>query len=108
MGAAKGPIRAQIAGGSRSTCDIWPIFGLASGPERQSGGHLMRHRAAGLWGGFLLLGATALLGAMLLVSGPAAAVTCPYGPCTQPTTVTPTTVVSTPTTVVTRSSTPSS
>ena len=69
-----------------------PIFGLASWPERHSGGHLMRHRAVGLWGGFLLLGATALLGAMLLVSGPAAAVTCPYGPCTQPITVTPTTV----------------
>ncbi len=62
----------------------------------------MRHRAVGLWGGFLLLGASALLGAMLLVSGPAAAVTCPYGPCTQPTTVTPTTAVSTTPTVVTR------
>ena len=70
----------------------------------------MRHRAAGLWGGFLILGATALLGAVLLVSGPATAVTCPYGPCTQPTTVTPTSVSSTGTTptVVTRSSTPSS
>ena len=68
----------------------------------------MRHRAVALWGGFLLLGATALLGAMLLVSGPAAAVTCPYGPCTQPTTVTPTTAVSTTPTVVTQSSTPSS
>ena len=53
----------------------------------------MRHRAVGLWAGFLMLGATALLGAVLLVSGPAAAATCPpYGPCTQPTTVTPTTV----------------
>ena len=59
----------------------------------------MRHRAVGLWGGFLLLGATALLGAMLLVSGPATAATCPYGPCTQPTTVTPTTVSTTGTTV---------
>ena len=67
----------------------------------------MRHRAVGLWGGFLLLGATALLGAVLLVSGPAAAATCPYGPCTQPITVTPTTVVSTTPTVVTPSSTPS-
>ena len=68
----------------------------------------MRHRAVGLWGGILLLGATALLGAMLLVSGPAAAATCPYGPCTQPTTVTPTTVSrrTTPT-VVTPSSAPS-
>ena len=67
----------------------------------------MRHRAVGLWGGFLLLGATALLGALLLVSGPAAAATCPYGPCTQPITVTPTTAVSTTPTVVTPSSTPS-
>ena len=69
----------------------------------------MGHRAVGLWGGFLLLGATALLGAMLLVSGPAAAATCPYGPCTQPITVTPTTAVSTTPTVVTPStpSTPS-
>jgi hypothetical protein len=67
----------------------------------------MRHRAVGLWGGFLVLGATALLGAVLLVSGPAAAATCPYGPCTQPTTVTPTTAaVSTTPPVVTRSSTP--
>ena len=33
----------------------------------------MGHRAVGLWGGFLLLSATALLGAMLLVSGPAVA-----------------------------------
>ena len=67
----------------------------------------MRHRAVGLWGGFLLLGATALLGAVLLVSGPAAAVTCPYGPCTQPITVTPTTAVSTTPTVVTPSPPPS-
>ncbi len=54
----------------------------------------MRHRAVGLWAGFLMLGATASMGAALLVSGPAAAATCPpYGPCTQPTTVTtPTTV----------------
>jgi hypothetical protein len=59
----------------------------------------MRHRAVGLWGGFLLLGATALLGTALLVSGPAAAATCPYGPCTQATTVTPTTVSTTGTTV---------
>jgi len=67
----------------------------------------MRHRAVGLWGGFLVLGATALLGAVLLVSGPATAATCPYGPCTQPTTVTPTTAaVSTTPPVVTRSSTP--
>ena len=33
----------------------------------------MGHRAVGLWAGFLMLGATALLGAVLLVSGPAAA-----------------------------------
>ncbi len=64
----------------------------------------MRHRAVGLWGGFLMLGAAALLGAVLLVSGPAAAVTCPYGPCTQPTTVTPTTAVSTTPPVVGASS----
>jgi hypothetical protein len=51
----------------------------------------MRHRAVGLWAGFLLLGATALMGASLLVSGPAAALA-PYGPATQPTTITPTTV----------------
>jgi hypothetical protein len=38
-----------------------------------------------------MLGATALLGTVLLVSGPAAALA-PYGPATQPTTVTPTTV----------------
>ena len=63
----------------------------------------MRHRAVGWWGGFLLLGATALLGAALLVPGPAAAVTCPYGPCTQPITVTPTTAVSTTPTVLTPS-----
>src|SRR5580692_9913656 len=107
MGTAEGPIRAQIPGRSRSTWYISPIFGLASGPERQSGGHLMRHRAVGLWGGFLVLGATALLGAVLLVSGPATAATCPYGPCTQPTTVTPTTAAgSTTPPVVTQSSTP--
>ena len=53
----------------------------------------MRHRAVGLWAGFLMLGATALLGAVLLVSGPAAALDrAPYGPATQPTTITPTTV----------------
>jgi uncharacterized protein HemX len=46
-----------------------------------------------------LLGATALLGTVLLVSGPAAAAICPYGPCTQPTTVTPTTVSTTGTAV---------
>ena len=51
----------------------------------------MRHRAVGLWAGFLMLGATALMGAALLVSGPAAALA-PYGPATQPTTITPTTV----------------
>jgi len=68
----------------------------------------MRHRAVGLWGGFLLLSATALLGAMLLVSGPAAAATCPYGPCTQGTTVTPTTVSTTGTTVAPASVTPPS
>jgi hypothetical protein len=67
----------------------------------------MRHRAVALWGGFLMLGATALLGAVLLVSGPAAAATCPYGPCTQPITVTPTTAGSTTPTVVTRPSVPS-
>ena len=67
----------------------------------------MRHRAVALWAAFMMLGATALLGVVLLVSGPAAAVTCPYGPCTQPTTVTPTTAVSTTPTVVTRSSVPS-
>jgi hypothetical protein len=38
-----------------------------------------------------MLGATALMGAVLLVSGPAAALA-PYGPATQPTTVTPTSV----------------
>jgi len=38
-----------------------------------------------------MLGATALMGAVLLVSGPAAA-QAPYGPATQPTTVTPTPV----------------
>jgi len=60
----------------------------------------MRHRAVGLWAGFLTMGATALLGAVLLVSGPAAALDrAPYGPATQPTTITPTTV--TPTTVTT-------
>ncbi len=64
----------------------------------------MRHRAVGLWGGFLMLGAAALLGAVLLVSGPAAAVTCPYGPCTQPITVTPTTAVPTTPPVVGASS----
>jgi hypothetical protein len=64
----------------------------------------MRHRAVALWGGFLMAGAAALLGAVLLLSGPAAAVTCPYGPCTQPISVTPTTVVSTTPTVVTPSS----
>jgi hypothetical protein len=67
----------------------------------------MRHRAVSLWAALMMLGATALLGVVLLVSGPAAAVTCPYGPCTQPTTVTPTTAVSTTPTVVTRSSVPS-
>ena len=50
----------------------------------------MRHRAKGLLGGFLMLGATALMGAVLLVSGPAAALA-PYGPATQPTTITPVT-----------------
>jgi hypothetical protein len=69
----------------------------------------MRHRAVGLWAGFLLLASTALLGGVLLVSGPAAAVTCPYGPCTQPTTVTPTTAVSTtPAAVAPSSPSPSS
>ncbi len=52
----------------------------------------MRYRAVALWGGLLTLGATALMGVVLLVSGPAAAAA-PYGPATQPTTVTPTTVV---------------
>lgn len=33
----------------------------------------MGHRAVRSWAGFLMLGATALLGAVLLVSGPAAA-----------------------------------
>jgi hypothetical protein len=51
----------------------------------------MRHRAVGLWAGFLAVGATALLGTVLLVSGPAAALA-PYGPATQPTTITPTTL----------------
>ena len=52
----------------------------------------MRHRAVALWGGFLMVGATALMGAVLLVSGPAAALRAPTGPATQPTTVTPTSV----------------
>jgi len=53
----------------------------------------MRRRAVGVWGGLLMLGASAVLGTVLLVSGPAMAATCPpYGPCTTPTTVTPTTV----------------
>ncbi len=51
----------------------------------------MRHRAIGLWGGFLMLVTGALMSAALLISGPAAALA-PYGPATQPTTVTPTTV----------------
>jgi hypothetical protein len=51
----------------------------------------MRHKAVGLWAGLLMLGATSLMGAALFVSGPAAALA-PYGPATQPTTITPTTV----------------
>jgi hypothetical protein len=51
----------------------------------------MRHKAVGLGAGLLMVGATALMAVTLLVSGPAAALA-PYGPATQPTTVTPTTV----------------
>ena len=63
---AWGPLRAQFVRSSLTAADstwyIWPIFGLAFWPEQQSGGHLMRHRAVGLWAGFLMLGATALHG----------------------------------------------
>jgi hypothetical protein len=53
----------------------------------------MVHRAVSWWAGFMMLGAAALLGPVLLVSGPAGAAACPpYGPCTQPTTVAPTTI----------------
>ena len=51
----------------------------------------MRHRAVGLWAGFLMLGAAALVGAVLLVSGPAAALA-PYGPASGAGNVTATTV----------------
>jgi hypothetical protein len=49
--------------------------------------------AVRLWFKLLLLGATALLGAVLLVSTPASAqpTTAPYGPATTPSTVAPTT-----------------
>ncbi len=50
----------------------------------------MWRRVGAVWGGVLMVGATALLAAVLLTSGPAAADTAPYGPATQPTTVTPT------------------
>ena len=69
----KGRIRPQVAAGSRSTRCTRLLFRVSLWREQQSGGHLMRHRAVGLWAGILMVGATALLGATLLVSGPAAA-----------------------------------
>ncbi len=60
----------------------------------------MLRTAVKLWFGFLMLGATALMGAALLVSGPAAAAppvtggtgtTAPYAPITSGATVTPAT-----------------
>src|ERR1700722_12447007 len=57
----------------------------------------MMRRAVKLWFGILMMGATALMGATLLVSGPAAAAppvtggTGAYGPVTSGSTVTPTT-----------------
>jgi hypothetical protein len=53
----------------------------------------MMRTAVNLLVGFLVMCATAFMGAVLLVSGPAAAapVTAPYGPVTAPATVTPVT-----------------
>src|SRR5258708_4324053 len=53
----------------------------------------MMRTAVNLWAGFLVMCATAFVGAVLLVSGPAAAapVTAPYGPVTSPASVTPVT-----------------
>jgi hypothetical protein len=72
-------------------------------PEHQSGRHLMMRTAVNLWVGFLVMCATAFMGAMLLVSGPAAAApvtgvtgtTGTYGPVTSGSTVTPATTAPT-------------
>src|SRR5258708_30745974 len=70
-------------------------------PEHQSGRHLMIRTAVNLWVSFLVLCATALMGAVLLISGPAGAApvtggTGAYGPVTSPATVTPVTAAPTP------------
>jgi hypothetical protein len=60
--------------------------------------------AARLWGGFMVVCATAFVGAILLLSGPAGAAptTSPaYGPATAPATTTPTTAAPAPAPVTT-------
>jgi hypothetical protein len=75
-------------------------------PEHQSGGHLMLRTAVNLWVRFLVLCATAFVGAVLLASGPATAApvtgvtgttgsTAPYAPITSGATVTPATTAPT-------------
>jgi hypothetical protein len=67
-------------------------------------GNLMIRQAVRLWMGILVLGATALLSAVLVLSAPAGAqptTTPAYGPATAPATVTPTTAPPAPVTTPT-------